>query len=315
MPEIDFAPQFKRSGFDTLDFDRLKLKKDEKARVALLERPTFAFVHTLRAPKISNGRAVKVEKKTRRGETYTDWDMDFVGRPLCLGDLGILTDKGVDADNCPACKRSKETDEVAAPERRFAMNVIRYNMRGDKLVTPFGCSCVVWSFTEGTYNRLVDIAQEHGALVGRDLVLGPCTDEGFQKFEIQAGAQSLWQNDKVRQTVEETFRENRVAELERACGRKAEAKWMVKDIDMIAERWRTARGETDGTEAAGASALTDGLNDLLQTQPGNQQQARQEPVDMGSLLTDSGSAGRDNVSVTTSGGQPFDFDSILNDLK
>jgi hypothetical protein len=83
------------------------------------------------------------------------------------------------------------------------MNVIRYALRANgSLVQPFSCQCVVWSFTEGTYNRLVDIAQEHGSLVGRDLVLGPCTDEGFQKFEIRAGAQSLWQSsDTVKNTV------------------------------------------------------------------------------------------------------------------
>ncbi len=324
MPEIDFDPKFKRSSNEALEFDRLKLKKEEKARIALLERPTFAYVHTLRAPKISNGQAVKVEKKTRKGDTYVDYDMDFVGRPLCLGDLGILADKGVDPDNCPACKRSTGTDEITPPDRRFAMNVIRYAMRANgQLVQPFACSCVVWSFTEGVYNRLVDIAQEHGALVGRDLLLGPCTDEGFQKYEIQAGSQALWQqSEQLTKLVRETFEQNRVAELERACGRKAEARWMLKDIDSIAERWRTARGAKDGTEAAGGSAnLTDGIADLLGDN------SKQDPVDVGSLLgndtpvagnglgQDAAVASSSAAGTVTKTGDDFDFESILGGLK
>jgi hypothetical protein len=321
MPEIDFDPKFKKTSSEALEFDRLKLKKDEKARIALLERPTFAYVHTLRAPKIANGRAVKVEKKTRKGDTYVDYDMDFVGRPLCLGDLGILADKGVDPDNCPACKRSTATDEITPPDRRFAMNVIRYAMRANgQLVQPFACSCVVWSFTEGIYNRLVDIAQEHGALVGRDLLLGPCTDEGYQKYEIQAGSQALWQqSEQLTKLVRDTFEQNRVAELERACGRKAEARWMLKDVDSIAERWRTARGEKDGTESVGASvgagagSLTDGLADLLGGEP------KSDPVDVGGLLggTESGSSTgpKSEPAKVTSTGDTFDFDSILGGLK
>jgi hypothetical protein len=285
MPEIDFDPQFKKSGTDVLEFDRLKLKKDERARIVFLEKPTFAYVHTLRAPKIINGRASKIEKETRRGDTYTDYDYDFIGRPLCTGDYGILADKGVDPVNCPICKRSTQTDEVGAPERRFAMNVIRYAMTRDgKLVQPFACQNLVWGYTEGVYNRLIDIAQEHGALLGRDLLLGPCTNEPFQKYEIQAGAQSLWQaKDEIKQTVVATYQSNRVSELERACGRKSETRWMMKDLDTISERWRTARGEKDGTEAADSSAaLNDGIAALLND---NGKPASAEPaVDMASLL-------------------------------
>ncbi len=310
MPTIDFDPKFKKTSSEALEFDRLKLKKDEKARIALLEPATFAYVHTLRAPKISNGRAVKVEKKTRRGDTYVDYDMDFVGRPLCLGDFGILSDKGVDPDNCPACKRSTASDEITPPDRRFAMNVIRYAMRANgQLVQPFACSCVVWSFTEGIYNRLVDIAQENGSLVNRDFLLGPCTDEGFQKYEIQIGAQALWQqSEQLKKLVQDTFDQNRVADLERACGRKAEARWMLKDIDSIAERWRIARGDHDGTEAAGSN-LTDGLNDLL----GDRQDTNKEPVDVAGLLGNDTTAPQEPKVTKT--GEEFDFDSILGGLK
>lgn len=320
MPEIDFDPQHKRTSSDALEFERLKLKKDERARIVLLERPTFAYVHTLRAPKIVSGQAVKVEKKTRRGEIYMDWDMDFIGRPLCLGDLGILADKGVDATNCPACKRSTETDEINQPERRFAMNIIRYTMTRDgRLVEPFSCTAMVWGFTEGIYNRLVDIAQEHGALVGQDLLLGPCTDEGYQKYEIQAGRSPLWQSSEpIKNTVVATYQSNKVDELERACGRRAETRWMVKDIEQISERWRIARGIPDGTEAAGAAALTTGLDALL-GDTASSGQASTDPVDLGGLLGATPRAGDPTPTPTTAATAPsgaaFDFNSLLDGLK
>ncbi len=323
MPEIDFDPMHKRAS-DTLEFDRLKLKKDERARIVLLEKPTFAFVHTLRAPKLVNGQAVKVEKESRKGGTYVDYDMDFVGRPLCAGDLGILSDSGVDPKNCPACARSTKTDEIGAPERRFAMNVIRYGQTRDgSLIKPFKCDCLVWGFTEGVFNRLINIAEEHGSLVGRDLILGPCTNEGFQKYEIQAGAQSLWQStEEVKATVVATYQQNRVVELERACGRKAEIKWMIKDLDSISERWKMARGESDGTVAAGGIGnLDEGLANLLNTTP--TATAKQEPVDMAGLLNFSGdtapaepaepvNAGK--VEAKPVSGENFDFGSILDGL-
>ncbi len=314
MPQIDFDAKHKRTSSDTLDFDRLKLKKDERARIVILEPATFAYCHTLKAPKIVNGKATKVEKKTRRGDVYMDFDMDFIGRPLCLGDPGILNDKGVDAANCPVCKRSTETDEVNPPERRFAANVIRYTMnREGKLVQPFSCTCVVWSFTEGIYNRLADIAAEHGSPIGRDLLLGPCTDEGFQKYEIQAGAQSLWQaSDDIKRTVQATFDANKVEDLERACGRKAETRWLVKDLDNIAERWRIARGEKDGTEAVMTAGLDEGLNDLLGTTP------KQDPVDVAGLLDNPTAAHNPPKPAPAvdqkSDNKPFDFTSIMDGL-
>jgi len=322
MPEIDFDPQHKRSGSDAFEFDRLKLKKDERARIVLLEKPTFAYVHTLRAPKIVNGKATKVEKETRKGDTYVDFDLDFIGRPLCNGDYGTIADKGLDPANCPACKRATETDEVNAPERRFALNVVRYAMtRDNKLVQPFACQNLVWTFTETTFNRLIEIAQEHGRLVGKDLLLGPCTNESFQKFEIQAGAQNLWQaDDNVKKTVVATYEANKVADLERTCGRKAETRWMVKDIDTIAERWRIARGEKDATEPAG-SAFDKGMADLLGN-PNHGSKVDATPADIGGMLDEPATPKTDDEPSAISSAKPsnvsddpFDFQDVLDGLK
>lgn len=267
MPQIDWTPEFKRTA--NVEFDRLKLKVGERARIVCLEKPTFTWVHTLRAPKIINGEAHKVVKKRKDGTEFADWDMDFIGRPQCLGDHGIIADEGLDAKNCPICARAKESEEAGAPERRFAMNVIKYNTRADgNPVSPFGCASLVWTFTEGIFNKLYDIAQEYGGLVGRDLVLGPCQPpEAFQKFDISAGAKNLWQSDDtIQQVVTDTHKNNRIEDLEAACGRRTEVRWLKEDISKIAERWKIAHGETSGgasTVKQDVATLKGELDNLL----------------------------------------------------
>lgn len=266
MPQIDWTPEFKRT--TSVEFDRLKLKVGERARIVTLEKPTFTWVHTLRAPKIVDGRANKVIKKRKDNTEYADWDMDFIGRPQCLGDHGIIADEGLDAKNCPVCTRAKDSEETAAPERRFAMNIIKYNTRADgNPVAPFGCSSQVWTFTEGIFNKLYDIAQEYGGLVGRDLILGPCqVPEAFQKFDISAGAKNLWESDEaITRIVRETHDQNRIENLEAACGRKTEAKWLKSDVEKIAERWRIAHGKQadGGNEADDIKSLKGELDNLL----------------------------------------------------
>ena len=273
MPEADFTPEFQRN--TTVEFNRLKLKVGEKARIVMLERPTFAWTHTLRGPKLDAGQPVMTKRK-RKGsdEEIVDYDLDFIGRPQCLGDYGILADAGIDPVNCPACKRAKESEEVYPPERRFAVNVIRYATgRDDQLVEPFSCTCLVWTFPEGVYNKLFSIAQEHDGLPGKDLILGPCeVPEAFQRYPIVAGARHVWNlNEQLRDYVVQTWRNNRVDNLELACGRAVEARWMRDDLQRVADRWRDVATyhqqrsgvRTDGTEAVDNRTLTAGLNDLL----------------------------------------------------
>jgi hypothetical protein len=285
MPQIDWTPEFKRT--TTLEFDRLKLKVGERARIVCLEKPTFTWVHTMRAPKIVDGRASKVIKKRKDGSEFADWDMDFVGRPQCLGDHGIIADEGLDAKNCPVCARAKESEEVAKPERRFAMNIIKYNTKADGTpVAPFGCASQVWTFTEGYFNKLFDIAQEYSGLVGKDLILGPCeVPEAFQKFPISGGAKNLWETDEnIKAIVLETHKNQRIEALETACGRKVEARWLKEDIEKIRTRWAIAHGEkaTSSTEKQDLASLKGELDGLLAApaaqNPNKVTQESSEPV-------------------------------------
>lgn len=271
MPQIDWTPEHKRT--TNVEFNRLKLKVGEKARIVCLEKPTFTWVHTMRAPKVVDGLANKVMKKRKDGTEYADWDMDFIGRPQCLGDLATIAEDGMDPVNCPVCARAKESEECAPPERRFAMNIIRYNTKADgNLVSPFGCSSLVWTFTENNFNKLLDLAQEHaetGGIVGKDLILGPCQPpENYQKFDLAVGAKNVWESDEnVKKTVIETHNQNRVEDLEAACGRRAELRWLKEDVEKIRQRWRIAHGEApsrDGVdEQAQVATLKSELDNLL----------------------------------------------------
>lgn len=268
MPEIDWTPSHKRTS--TVQFDRLKLKSGETARIVCMEKPHFSWVHTMKAPKIVDGGATKIVRKRRDGTEFDDWDMEFVGRPLCIGDPGIIGDNGVDPANCPVCERATKSEEVSAPERRFSTNIIRYNTRSDgALVNPFGCTSLVWSFTENVFNKLLNIAEEYTTLVGRDLILGPCgIPEAYQKFDIAVGAKNHW--EQYKDIVNQTHEENRVADLEQASGRKVELVWLKKDLDKIAAQWRIAHGvkETaDGTQNTNLTSLKGELDNLLTPPP------------------------------------------------
>lgn len=313
MPTLAFDPANKTETVS--DFPRLKLDHMEKGRILCLEDPAFAYVHELRAPKIVNGRAETKTFERKDGSTYTDFIMDFIGRPLCLGDLGVLMDKGVDPRNCPACRRATEGDEIQPPKRRFAMHVIKYAVKTNSfdLIQPFSCQLVVWGFTNMTYNKLTDIVSEYGNLREHDLLLGPCTNKDFQKFEIMPASKAAWMlDDQIKNTVLGTYQQNKLPDLDSFCGRKVERRWFEDDIAKVAERWRIANGAPSpdpGTESADERSLTEGLNDLLNTTP--------PAVDLGDLLS-AKPAGDDTTpepsTEPAAKGGTMDFDELLKSL-
>jgi hypothetical protein len=343
MPQLPFADEHKAS-IGILDFPRLKLEKDGRARILCIEDPTFAYVHELRAPKIVDGKPniVTIE---RNGSKTQDFEKDFIGRQLCLGDLEAVSDKGVDASRCPACQRSTVTDEVDPPKRRFAMPVIVYATKPGsfELRTPFSCELQVWGFTDRHYNTLVDLVSEwgeNGKIRNHDLCLGPCKSAAFQQFEIKAASTAAWLQDEDRkQLVMETYRANRPANLEIFCGRQVQRDWMIQDLEKVRERWAIAngRGPSAGEEyqQQGARQLTEGLDKLL-----DETNKINSPVqaDVTGLLDDEpakpATADNTTASTTTPGSPPqspsqsapvsapkseskaapMDFDDLLNSL-
>jgi len=266
MVSIEFGTQNKAK---SNAFPKLKLEKDEVARIVLLENPVMEFVHTLKAPQISNGKAQFEEKARKDGTKYSTNTLDFVSRFVCIGDEAILMDKASDPRNCPACALAAGTDYTAAPQRRFAMHVIKYGTENgtSKVRVPYSVDSVVWAFTDKVFNKISDFREEHGALDKHDLIL-KCENKDFQNYDISISGKAVWREnaDDAKRTVE-TLKNNRATDLSFFCGSKKERQWIEEDVKKVRDAWAQAKGQTAddaGTPTAEVGGNLDaGLDDLL----------------------------------------------------
>lgn len=267
MGRVDFTKENKKATTN-YDYPKLKLKSGEKARILLLENPVMEYVHTLRAPQIVNGKPVMFMNERKDKTKFEDYKMDFVSRPLCLGDEAILDKDGSDPKHCPVCKLAKEnSDYASAPQRRFAMHVIRYKTNSsNELITPYSVEVLVWAFTDKVFSQIVDFKAEWDDLRKHDITLGPCTNETFQQFDLNIGAKAAWMEDKERQKLTaETFKNNQIPDLAIACGSKKELKWLEEDIEKIRTNWGIAVGAPAEAEKEAEldASLDQDLNSLM----------------------------------------------------
>jgi hypothetical protein len=267
MGRVTFSTENKKATTN-YDYPKLKLKQGESARILLLEdSPVVEYVHTLNKPTIVGGKPVTIVAERKDGSKYNDFKMDFISRPICLGDETVLDDKGSDPKNCPICALAKENPDAAkAPQRRFAMHVIRYKTKpgGATLVTPYSVETVVWAFTDRMFGKIVDFKEEWGDLRKHDLIMGPCTNEMFQQFDISVGSKAAWLEDKARQKLTaETFKENQIEDLSIACGTRKEKRWIDEDIKAIKDAWAQANDAPAEIDTTISADLDGGLDDLL----------------------------------------------------
>lgn len=257
---------------NAFDFPKLKLEQGESARVAVLESPVVEYRHTLERPKVLNGKGVKETKKRKDGSEYQDWALEFMSSPLCLGDPDILDERGSDTKNCPVCALAAKGDYVKAPVRRYAMHIIQYNTKpgGSSVATPFQVNTKVWAFSDTIFNKIIDFANEFGDLTQHDLLLGPCTNKGFQKYDISISAKAEWSQDEERKTLTKaTFSQNRAQDLVIFCGAKKEQRWLEEDLSVITDAWSTVlRGGSEPDEEKTFSGfnsgnLDEGISGLL----------------------------------------------------
>lgn len=344
MPQhISFDPKNKNTTI--ADYPKLKLGKDEMARILCIEKePIFAYVHTLRAPTVINGKPKKVMQERRNGEEVEVYKYDFIGRPLCLGDEGVLADQGIDTKNCPICAMARESEMAYAPDRRFAMHVIKYATKpgSAEISVPFSCQLVVWSFPDSIFNKLVDIANEWGSLREHDLRLGPCINESFQKFEISVAREAAWMLEDPsgvdrKALVAQTFKENQTSELVAFCGRKVSRKFVEEDLEKIRARWRVVNAAESGeagdsllADVGASSALKDGISDLLQSHSGGASEVASKPAASADELSDLLNGSSDTAEAAPvpepvketkpeteaaaekSSNEPMSFDDLIN---
>ena len=245
-----------------VNFPKLKLEKDESARIVLLEDPVMAYVHSLEKPQILNGAPVfETKERFKDKSTYQVHKTDFVSAFLCLGDEDIMAERGVDPDNCPACKASTRSDQVKAPRRRYAVNVLRYATKpGTSDPTPsFNASVEAWVFSDQQFSRLRKLVTEGWVLRDHDLSLGPCSDPSFQKFDIVPSQVAVWQqSESNKERALEIFNEGKasVEDLEGLCARRTEKKWIEADLDVVADRWAELNGTPSSSANLPAGSLT-----------------------------------------------------------
>lgn len=304
MAKMAFKAANKSEAFE--NFPKLKLEQDESARIALFEEPEVGFVHNLRAPKLLNGVVQYKVVKTKEGERE-EMDFDFIGNPICLGDLNVLEERGVDPKNCPACKAAQEApDMFAPPKRRFAMHVFQYTTNGtSKPTRNFQGSVKVWAFTDQKFNELIDLMEEapDGDMTKIDIILGPCEHKPFQKFKIIHSNQVKWRESEATMAAfDEIIKENRAKDLEKFLGRPTRKEWLEDDLDKVRARWKAAHGQSnevanDGLASAERLTLDAGLANLLDEQPGT-------PTDV------TVSAPRKTVTAT----EASSFDDLLEQL-
>jgi hypothetical protein len=240
---------------DPFRFPKLTLDTNEVARILVYEDPDADYVHTINHPVLGpDGRGVRITVKNRRGEDYEKWKDEWKGRYLCVGDPQLVEDKGFDPDSCPACQAAKDHFWMRNPERRFAMHVVRYELdQHGNPSTPLMFRIVGWGFTEGRFDTLVEFKKSWKDLRIHDLTLGPCTDKGFQKFDMRVEPDAIWQrNEDSKQRVSQATRSTRFENIRSLNGREVSVDKLAEEVAVAAELWRKAEG---GDSSFAASPL------------------------------------------------------------
>ena len=273
MGRTTFDPKNQR--VDPSKFPKIKLERDQSARIMLVDKaPMEEWVHTLRAPKILNGVPQTEVRRRRDGSEFTDYVREYISRTVCLGDPGILEEKGVDRKNCPICAMA-DSEMTQPPERRFAQHVIEYATKqgSTEIATPFQVSLKVWAYTERTFDKLVGFATEWGDLQKHDLLLGPCTNPTYQQYDINISPKAEWlASDERKKLVADTYKENKISDndLSDFCGKRRQRKYIDEDLANIKQRWAIVNAGQDAASGPDSAmeSLDEGLEDLLTSQTG-----------------------------------------------
>lgn len=319
MPRIEFDEGLKKKS--NFDYPKLSLDQNEKARVCVLDNPYMEYVHTLRKVITENGQPIMETQKFGRNQERSREvpQTDFVGKFICLGDMDTLKTKEVDPDGCPACKAHLENSgAVDKPRRRFAVHVIKYQTRKGtfNLQEPFQVELMAWEFTEGRYESLTDIRTEHGALNQIDLCLGPCTNKGFQKYDIIPGGSCQWGSDDDRKTKTlEIYKAQRSEDLTPLIGRKVNFAELNSSVQDVVTTYNYAFGRTDALPTPDTNAGSNADSDFSDLLGGGQKTEPEGNTDdpWSPEKTDAPEGGSNADQQQAKGGVE-DLDSLLADI-
>lgn len=265
MPKIEFEAGFKKKGFT--EYNKLSLEKNERARICVIDSPEVEYIHSLSKVRMEDGKPVmKTETFTNKSGTKSREvpDTDYVGRFICQGDFDVLESKNVDPDNCPACKFSIESSAIDGPKRRFAVHVIKYQTKKGSfnIQEPFQIELLAWDFTEARFTTLTDIRNEHGALPGIDLCLGPCDNPMYQKYDILPGGNCQWsQSEERKKITAEVYKSQKYDDLSGMLGRKISPAELRSFCVDVVGAWNIAFGQAGSMPEVAAPAAATALAD------------------------------------------------------
>ena len=260
MPRIGFDPKHKRSSF--FEYPKLKLEKNEKARVTIVEsEPIAEFVHNLAKIILDEGRPImKTVTYGKDGDKTKEVpENEFIGKFLCLGDPEVLDTQESDPDNCPACKAYQENSSaIGKPQRRIVFHILKYaTKKGSfEISQPFQAQVLAWEMPDTRFGTLVDIASEHGDLRKIDLCLGPCTKPAWQTYDISPGATCVLADPDNRQRAAEILKENMAEDLTPLLGRKVTPGELQAKVNEILDQWRRGFGGGGYSSESSSAAST-----------------------------------------------------------
>lgn len=282
MAQITFETKNRIAAAAT--FPKLKLAKNERARVAVIENPQFGWVHNLNTPKVVDGQVQYKTVERKDGTSHEVPVMQWVGTHRCKGEDEIITGegRGLDVKHCSLCKATKENpSRFEAPKRRFALHVVKYNTKpgGYDLVDgPYSVNIFVWAFSEFLYDKLIGINSVVGSLQNHDLLLGPCTDATYQKFDVNYALDAAWQmNEDYKRITVETLKSNRADDLMAYVARDSEQKWIDRDIETVNEGYDFLQGRNREPQTAKMEkpSLQADMDSLLNSTPEPKKEAAQ----------------------------------------
>lgn len=221
------------------DMPRFTMKKDEKARIVLIEpQAEMDITHFVRE----------------------------YGYVVCLGDYEVVMETGEDAERCPFCRVATPGGDapVTQARRRFATHIIRYatDVKGN-LRKPLAWDVLAWIFADDKFGTLVrraealkEVAGVKGDLRRRDLFI-TCEEEKFQKLDIQTANEALWLQDKeTKNAVAASYKAEKAQDLHILLGREISE----EQAAIILERKGLAGG---GGAPSGVPATGDSLDEIF----------------------------------------------------
>ena len=298
MPRVSFKQEFKSA--DTERFPKLKLAVAERARLWMPEAgdspgmgPWMEWYHRIEAPLIEHGEPAMEVKETKRGPVET-WKMDWIGNVFCIGETGTPEDPGplmlagIDPANCPACESAASKTGVAAPQQRFAINVIKYKVKGRgpkpyDLASPTSAEVLIWAYTSRMHGMLHELEAEHGELRKHDVKIemedSPGADTYQKMKQVAVIVQPAYTDPKVKEYVTDLWQrhpENRATDdqLRDAClGRDVPRLVMMDMVRRAEKQYKQAEqvgsggGDTGAADSGFNGDLSEGIGGLLDSGP------------------------------------------------